>query len=201
MARKPIHETATARRAATRDAAWPIIRAYGRPFSFKELLYATSMHEKSVRDYLKDLIRAGFIVQTGYKYALAKDNGLESPRINREGEVVASSTKSEAIWRAARILGEFDARDILAALSGLEVPATLAYVKDYLNNLHKARYLTIARESHPHRKAQFRFVSARYTGPKPPKVQRSSAVFDANLNRVVWQGDFIDTEELTHDYL
>lgn len=201
MARRPINETALSRRAATRDAVWPIIRAFDRPFLFKELLKQTDMHDKSIRDYLKDLMRAGFVVRTGHKYTLVKDNGRESPRINRAGEVVAVSTKSEAIWRAARILGEFDALDIMAALSGLEVPATLSYVKDYLNNLHKARYLTLSCKSTPGRKARYRFVPARYTGPKPPKVQRSSAVFDANLNRVVWQGDFINTEELTHDYL
>ncbi|MHB9021334.1 MAG: hypothetical protein ACYC3A_05865 [Halothiobacillus sp.] len=194
MAQKPINQAALSRRAATRDAVWPLIRAFDRPFAFKALLQKTDMHESSVRDYLKALIKAGFVAQNGYKYELVKDNGQHAPRINSQGEVVVESTKSEAIWRAARILGSFTTTDIMAALTGLEVPTSTAYVQDYLANLCKARYIVLASEGKPGKKARYRFVPARYTGPKPPKVQRNTAVFDANLNKVMWQSGFIEVD-------
>jgi hypothetical protein len=41
--------------------------------------------------------------------------------------------------------------------------------------------------------ARFRFNPARNTGPRPPMIQRTKAVYDPNLGQVVWQ------EEPDHD--
>ena len=195
MAQQPIHQAVLSRRAATREQVWPIIRSFdGCFFAFKQLLWETDMHETSVRAYLQLLIKAGFIEQSGYRYRLVKDNGIEAPRINSQGEVVTASSKSEAIWRSARILGEFDTRDIMTALTALEIPVSPAYVSDYLINLHKAGYIATIKESQPGKKARYRFVASRYSGPKPPKVQRSTAIFDANLQKVVWQSGLMDTD-------
>lgn len=194
MAQRPISQAVLARRAITRDAVWPIIRAFEGKFVFKQLLLKTDMHATSVREYLKLLVKAGFVSRSGNYYQLIKDNGREAPRINSSGQVVIESTKSEAIWRAVRILGEFDVTEIIIALTSLEVPTTPGYVKDYLTNLCKARYIVMSSEGAPGKKARYRFVESRYTGPKPPKIQRNTAIFDANLNKVVWQSGFVEID-------
>lgn len=196
MSQKPLGQTALSRRAATREAVWPIIRAFnGEQFVFKKLLQQTDMHESSVREYLNLLIKAGFIERDGYSYRLIKDNGREAPRINKAGEIVVESSKSEAIWRSARILGEFDELDIQTALTGLDVPASLAYIKDYLANLARAHYISVVKKGRSGRKTRYRFIQMRYTGPKPPKIQRNSAVFDANIKQIVWQSGFVDLDD------
>jgi hypothetical protein len=72
------------------------------------------------------------------------------------------------------------------------VPGT---AQDYLNQLALAGYLIEikkgqAQGTHPTR---FRFNPARNTGPRPPMIQRTKAVYDPNLGQVVWQ------EEPDHD--
>jgi hypothetical protein len=41
---------------------------------------------------------------------------------------------------------------------------------------------------------RYRFLAARYSGPKPPMIQRIKAVYDPNRSEVVWS-----SLEVKHD--
>lgn len=189
-------------RAATRDAVWPLIRAFGRPFRFKELWAKTSMHESSVREYLALLVRAGLVQRDGHSYRLVRDVGIDAPFIAADGRLMQRQTKTEAIWRAARILGEFNSQDIANALKALEITTARSGITDYLGNLRRSGYLALVKPAGNAQGAwaRYRFISARYTGPKPPQVQRSTAIYDPNTQRIVWQSPLTPDadEEVLH---
>lgn len=184
MTRVPIDQTRRSKVPRDRDAMWAWIREH-REFHQLDLYGDSCMNKRSVRQFLISLTNAGILEQNGQTFTLIRDVGKEAPRVRMDGSIVPP-TKSERIWRSIRILSQFDARDVLMAANNEEDPITEAYVRDYLRNLKKAGYLSVVRKGDPHRLEKYALVSARYSGPKPPMVQRTTQIFDPNLNKVVW---------------
>ncbi|MBL8396630.1 MAG: hypothetical protein JNL84_00585 [Candidatus Accumulibacter sp.] len=152
-----------------------------------------------VRDYRYGLVAAGIldIVTPAVSrrqpavYRLAKDEGIEAPRVRRDGQRVTQGRATEQMWRALRMLsGSVNARELAAHAATANIPVSEVAARDYLHVLCRAGYL---RCTHPGKgigkggiQARYRLRPDRNTGPRPPMVCRTQAVYDPNVGKVVW---------------
>lgn len=187
MGRKPVD---TLCRLETRDALWAAIRAFGRPFTARELQLETRCTIGQAGEYLKGLCAAKIVAVDGLTpgrgfikaarlFRLVKDVGPVAPRVRRDGTPVTQGRGREQMWKAMRVLGRFTVRDLVVSATLEEHAVALAEAQTYCHYLHKAGYLTRAGET-------YQCVRQRYSGPRPPMIQRVKQVFDPNLGRVVW---------------
>lgn len=179
-----------------RQHIWEAIRAINA--SPKELTtYAvarkSNQDDQTVRGYFRDMEKAGIVSKVrnvgrfDAEWELLKDEGVEAPRITRNGKVSKYAAGAENVWRALRILGEFTAAEasVAASVNGVSISEFGAHV--YLSGLAKAGYVT-RRGGTPGVKTRFSLVPSRYTGPKHPIYQRDfHQVYDPNLDQVVWR--------------
>jgi hypothetical protein len=204
MANKPIDKR---RPDEKREAAWAAIREL-KEFTVRDVWYRTRLSKSTVQDYLQGLTAAGILRVTDTRaadfgarakvYALVRDVGMEAPRVRRDGTAVTQGLGREQMWRTMRILGEFSVRDLAVNASTEECQVAEKDAKDYSHFLAKAGYLVVTRPGKGIGKGgvqtRYRFIQQRFTGPKPPKIQRIKAVYDPNLQQVVWS-----SREVKHD--
>jgi hypothetical protein len=169
-----------------RPAIWKAIRAL-REFNLDGLLRRCRCNDKTVRDYLSGLTIAGYLTRQqigGLRvWTLVRDPGLEPPALDRTGRVMAAASGRDQMWRAMQMRREFLAEELTFDTDPPVAPAT---ARDYCKCLYKAGYLTIAQ---PSRKSggrtRYRLPDSRITGPLPPQIMRSKAIYDPNLEAVV----------------
>lgn len=193
--RKPIHLEQQGGK-GNRQRIWEAIRARRDGFTAEELVSVTGTDLAAARSYLQGLLKAEVIGYQDAEYRdqasaqfinrslrLLKDNGSEAPAIRRDGATHRAGMGTEAMWRTLRILGEATAEE-LATMASAAVPTTTQTAKSYLKWLVKAGYVQQSRSQG--RVARYRMIPAKYTGPRPPMIQRTKAVYDPNLGQVVW---------------
>ncbi len=184
----------------TRQRMWEAIRARRAGFTRLDIAVAAGLELPTTRKYLESLLKAGFIggppPRPGQTktYTLLRDNGLEAPRLTRDGQPLPP-TAQELMWRTLRILGDFDCHDLVSHATTPEVAVALTAAQDYLKHLHHAGYVTVVTKAGPQQLSRYRLIPSKYTGPRPPMVLRTKAVFDPNLDSFVWH------EEVDHDDL
>jgi len=182
MSRRPVDQISALQ---TREALWEAIRKFQGPFTSRQLRNETRCTVSQVSEYLKGLTAAGILTKersrsTGqpHRYELANDVGVEAPRVRRDGSVVTQGRGREQMWETMRAMVRFSARDLHVFASTDEHSVALSEAAAYCNTLHQAGYLSKDREF---------YTLHRRTGPKPPMIQRTKAVFDPNLGEVVWR--------------
>ncbi|MFP4900678.1 hypothetical protein ACLFKT_16225 [Paraburkholderia sp. BR14261] len=160
-----------------------------------------------MRSYLQALQHGGFIVPISEQkapgdekhYRLARDAGVEAPRLDRQGRPVVQSRGNENMWRTMRIMGEFSPTELAVRASTAETEVAEATAKAYVKYLANAGYLNLVDPGHPFikgkgaKQARYRLAAGKYTGPRPPMIQRTKSVYDPNLGKIMWQ------EEPDHD--
>ncbi|MEJ1381371.1 MAG: hypothetical protein RPT95_10460 [Candidatus Sedimenticola sp. (ex Thyasira tokunagai)] len=196
MARDPIHLEAAGPR-NNRQAMWEVIRKIGKEGKLVtvrdvrgELPGSTGLHK--VRDYMTGLAKAGYLKMQPQKkvgelaqYELTRDTGIDAPRVRKDGTEVTQGKGREQLWRTMRILSSFDARELIHTAS---VKIQLSVAKEYVRYLHKAGYLVqTTKAKNGGGLARYRLLPSKYTGPKPPMIQRIKQVYDPNLGEVVWR--------------
>lgn len=199
MARKPVSTYAVG--IGPRQRIWDAIRLLDRrsdmPFTEGDILAATmvvdgTIEASAIRDYRRCLVAAGILKQVGKPasryveatYRLVKDEGLEAPRVRKDGTRVTQGMAQEQMWRTLRMAkGDINGRELAAHASTKSVPVAESAARDYLKHLNAAGYLA-ATQAHYGTRTRYRLT--RNTGPRPPMVQRTDAVFDPNLGEVVW---------------
>lgn len=212
MARKPIHLTAANGYLETRDVVWAVIRALAPrgDFSVSDIEGACHselgrrVNERTIRTYVYSLEKAGYLARVeaterdakgrwpAARWHLAQDTGVEAPRLRKDGSPVTQGAVREQMWRTMRVLGEFTPSDLAVHASTEEHPVTLNDTKEYCRYLALAGYLRVASRGKPGNRGgggeltRYRFLTPRYTGPKPPMIQRTKRVFDPNRGTVVW---------------
>lgn len=142
----------------------------------------------------EEVIGKGGAAAYAHWYVLDKDCGVEAPRLRQDGSEVTIGRAQEQMWRALRMLkGDINSVELAAHASTAEIPVATAAAKFYLFALNRAGYLEVteacckrATATKRAKPARYRLKASRNTGPKPPMLCRTSAVFDANENRVVW---------------
>lgn len=190
---------------STQDVIWKVVRelAKSKPeFSIDDVARLMSnkgceeVNDETIKSYFYRLVKGGFLATDGTAaqgrktrgyFRLIKDSGTETPRLTKAGEPVKQGRGREHLWRTIRVLGEFNYRELAAAASTVDVTVKESEAKDYVLHLKKAGYLVeVSASSRRGRLARYRLVPARYTGPKPPMIQRIKQIFDPNLGEVVW---------------
>lgn len=207
MARRPAHlERAGA--LTPRDRIWAAIRALCqiRPgvahvqFSGAEVSMLSEIHVDTVMTYISGLIKAGFVSvalegrpaakrprREFFLLNLARDVGVEAPRVNKDGKPVTAGLANGQMWLTLRVLKDFNADELALAASTPEQPISIEAAVAYVAALKRGRYLAVTALSKPGTKARFRFIRARNTGPRAPLIQRDRSVMDANTGEVVWR--------------
>lgn len=198
MARQPINEISALQ---TREALWAVIRTVGRPFTATEVRHQTRCSAGQVGEYLKGLLAAGILALdydakapgnppgTAHRYTLARDMGVDAPRVRRDGSLVTQGSGRDNMWQTMRALKRFTAFDLHLFAATDDHPIALNEAEYYCRFLALAGYLVKAAGS-------YRLVMVH--GPKPPMIQRVKAVYDPNLGRVVWTQGLDRTEEADH---
>jgi predicted ArsR family transcriptional regulator len=195
MARQAVHLKA-AGALTGRPAIWAAIRDL-RIFTVADLAERTGVPAPTCKGYVQDLTAAQYLAveeelpasgrsRRRFRYRLERDTGVEAPRVRRDGSEATGGRAQENLWRTARILGEFTVRELAANASTDETPISDSTAENYAVYLHRAGYLVAAERRANGSAVRYRFIPNRYTGPKPPIVQRIRQVWDANTGHVVW---------------
>lgn len=137
----------------------------------------------TVTSYLKALVAAGIVERDGDGpvYILIKDEGVEAPRVRRDGSRVTAGLAQEQMWRTLRMRGGVaNARVLAMFASTRDVPIPERTAQRYLQALQTAGYTASVGTM------RYKLRHAWNTGPKPPMVCKLKVVFDPNLREVVW---------------
>ncbi len=180
-------------RSLGREAIWAAIREL-REFTIFDLAGMADVLEKTVKDYLDGLRRAGFVENVGSirsfgggagraLYRLIHDPGVDAPRVRRDGTILPEAGR-DRLWRCMRILRDFSITDLVVQASLPEAPVAAGEAEFYCLYLARAGYLV---ELEPNRRYQF--LPSAYTGPRAPMIRRVREVVDANTGEVRWTGD------------
>lgn len=196
MPRKPAHLT-PAGAPTSRDLLWVEMRRRRR-FTMAEIADKVGVERETAKDFFHGLAAAGYLVPDGEEpapgvhpnkygsrtiYVLARDCGVDAPRVRRDGTEFPASGR-ERMWRTMRAMGEFSARDLAAHASAGGAQVAVAEADTYCKYLRRAGYLRVSGSG---QEARFRFIPSRYTGPRPPMIQRVRRIWDPNLGKVVWE--------------
>ncbi|VAW96553.1 hypothetical protein MNBD_GAMMA20-2015 [hydrothermal vent metagenome] len=195
--------------ATHRDAIWAVIRDL-HEFSVSEIEDKTRISHGSIKTYILGLTKAGYLKRTEHhhrakvdnrfvanRWQLIKDIGVDAPRITRDGKRITQGLSRENMWHAMRILRDFSSKDLAAQASTDDVIIKHADAKNYIKYLHKAGYLIIVIPAKLGTQTRYRMPASRYTGPRPPMIQRTKQVFDPNTGKVVWPKQ---RDETKHDH-
>ena len=202
--RKPVHLDRVGGK-GPRQRMWEEIRHRRTGFTNADISVATNINTDTVYEYLGLLHRAGFIAAQGgipqglcqeVSYQLARDEGVEAPRLDKRGQPVQQGQGTETLWRTMRMLREFSWTDLAAHAEMAAVSLTTYSIKDYLKHLNNAGYLTTLTPARTgggkntpatYCLASRNRITGKPPGPRPPMVQRTKQIYDPNHDLVVWQ--------------
>ncbi|MDR3323857.1 MAG: hypothetical protein LBS89_06605 [Zoogloeaceae bacterium] len=152
----------------------------------------------TIRAYLRALEKAGIVTPLLLKTAkkplalwrLEKDEGIDAPRVKKDGSRITMGARQEQIWRTLRILNRpLTLAELAAHASTDAAPVSQNTAQKYLTALEAAGF--VAEEAsgrqageRPAKGKRARLVPTyrllRFGLPKPPIVCRPLAVFDPN---------------------
>jgi len=199
MPMKPAH-IALAGGKGFRQRLWDRIRQIDGDFRLVDIVQGSESNA-TARNYLVGLERGGYLelveenprtnrLCAHKRWRLVRDIGAEAPRVRQDGSPVVMGLAQEQMWRTLRTLkGDTNARELAAYASTEAVSVSLAAAVSYLHHLHLANYLKCTvdgKASAGRRGMQVRYRLISNTGPRPPMVQRTDALYDPNLDAVVW---------------
>lgn len=184
-----------------RQRVWEAIRGFAGTgdgtFAADVLSRAAKVEMDSVREYLKALTAAGYVTITNPNattpggrllkniFILTRDNGVEAPRVRRDGSPVTQGRGTEAMWAAMTALDAFN-HWLIAEIAQAK-PATAAA---YCLALGKAGYLQVATPGKGKGKGGVATVwtvaPAHRQKPRAPMITRLKAVYDPNIHEIVW---------------
>ena len=189
--RKPAHKELI-RGKSNRQRMWEAMRENVEGFTGYQIARRAGVHDATVRSYIQSLEKAGYLERIAgadhfeeQTLRLIKDIGTEAPAVTRQGKISTAGQGNEAMWRTLRILGRLSARQ-LAEHASVSVTVSIWSARSYLKWLTRAGYVELLAEKPGDKNAQYLLLSNRYTGPRPPMVQRSGKLYDPNLGKVVF---------------
>jgi hypothetical protein len=212
MSRKPITEYVGGK--GPRQQIWEHIRAMGEEdkiFSAAGISREIKVETDAVRDYLNCLLAAKIVhVINAHEgrgkerlYFLDRDEGIEAPRVRKDGTRVTQGLAQEQMWRTLRLLsGDTCGRELAAHASTPTIPVSEVAAQHYLLMLNQAGYLNCTKEGRglgfkgAGIQARYRLKPGRNTGPRPPMVCRAKVVYDPNEDKVVWAPPVSDEDAI-----
>lgn len=195
MPRNPVHLT-PAGCPTSRDVLWAEARKL-KTFTIADLAKAARVKHGTAHEYVRGLVAAGYLELQGKAqapdascsrfqrnlYRLVHDCGIEAPRVRRDGSELPASGR-ERMWRTMRVLGDFTVHDLVIHASAGGPAVAHQEAETYCRWLARAGYL---RASGKGEAVRFRFIKTRYSGPRPPMIQRVHRLWDPNLGKVVYE--------------
>ena len=201
MSRKPI--TTYAGGKGPRQLIWDAIRAErGKEWTRYHISRVADVKDGTVATYVLSLEKAGIVEVSRREkassvaaicfYRLAKDEGIEAPRVRRDGLRVTMGMAQEQMWRTLRMLNaDINTWELVAYASTPAIPVATVSANDYLQMLHAAGYLVCTAEGHGTGnggvQSRYRLKPSRNTGPRPPMICRTRVVYDPNEDKIVYQ--------------
>lgn len=187
-----------------RQVVWETIRAQVAPWTDRDIVLsravvAARIDVDTVREYRRALLAAGIVrvVTKAPKfsastYELVVDEGLNHPRLRQDGSRVTQGLGNEQMWRALRVLpGDISAPELAITSSTTAVTVVASTARAYLGWLHRAGYVEQTVAGHGVGaggiSARYRLRPEKNTGPRPPMITAVRAVYDSNLEAIVWQ--------------
>jgi len=195
----------------SRQRAWEAMRKSAGPFTCFQIARKAKVDDETLFTYLISLERGGFVecakvegkaIQKHALWTIVRDNGIEAPRVTREGKLVTQGLGTEAMWRSMRIIGEFNTTELAAHAEAAGVTVSQETAKTYIGALYGAGYLIRVAEAYSRGfgkgnvQARYRMAPGKYTGPRPPMIQRTKQVYDPNLGQVVWKEEPKNDDDL-----
>ncbi|MFZ2269077.1 MAG: hypothetical protein WAV95_15990 [Azonexus sp.] len=212
MPRKPISTYVGGK--GPRQLVWDAIRKQASgEWTTYQIARASGVTDNTVTTYLQALVKAGIValvrsvklsnVASEKWFRLALDEGIEAPRLRRDGTRVTQGLAQEQMWRSLRLLAtDMNARELAAHATTDAVPVTESAAEHYLAALNSADYLVITRKGQGLGKAgkgipeRYRLNPARNTGPRPPMVCKLKVVYDPNEAKVVYAPAVTDEDAI-----
>lgn len=181
-----------------RQRIWESIRVLAQGFSVNDIARRSGQSPQSINRYVKALIQAG-LVQLVFEptaprgrdskvYALLRDEGVDHPRLNPQGQRTYAHLATENIWRSIRILkGDLTLSDLFQTASVGSAALNPSKVRQYVFALVEAGYLE-RRHNGPQSPDTYSLVRGRNTGPRPPEIRQidSLQIYDPNLSKLVY---------------
>lgn len=202
-----------------RQRIWEAIRTHAAgEFTQAQLSEVTRIDFAPVSAYVVALVKAGYLelvreekITSAVKakfYRLAKDCGIEAPRLTKDGKPATKGVITENIWRAMRMAGakDFNSLEIAALASNAKLAVSDETVKSYITALLQSGYLVETKPARHGRtaiRARYRLMpinakTKKAPGPRPPIVQQTKSVYDPNIGAVVWREEI--NQEALNDY-
>lgn len=184
---------------SARQRVWEAIRSlsdrHDGTFIVDDLSRQSKVELPIVREYVRCLHAAGYLTWLGdgqssgrvkSVYSLAKNNGVEAPRVRRDGSPVTQGRGTEAMWGAITALDTFTHVEL--SHIAMVKPATAAH---YCGFLGRAGYLDLVKAGHGTGRggvaSVWRCALEHKHKPRAPMVTRLKAVYDPNVHKIVWQ--------------
>jgi len=200
MGKKPVPLIASGAKSTT-DVMWATIRKL-KTFSSKALLSEINrtlpVKDRTVKLYVDRLLKGHYLTvkavanvsgcRREHVYELINDVGIDTPQLTMDGTPSPQGMAREQLWRAMRIMGDFDAWDLMLAASTERKAIRISVAVEYIKHLYDAGYLAKTTECSrglSPRRARYHFLPSMFSGPKPPQVQQVKQVFDPNLGKVM----------------
>lgn len=196
MSRQPVQIERSGGK-SQRQRVWEAIRRFEHAdparswaFSVDMVSRSSKVEEAPVREYLKSLEAAGYLrhiaaIKEGGRvksfWRLAQDNGVEAPRVRRDGSAVTQGRGTESMWSVMTTIDSFTFH-FLAELAGVK-PATAA---TYCSVLGKAGYLEVLKPGKGGIATVWTVARPHRDKPYAPMITRLKAVYDPNIHQLVW---------------
>ncbi|WP_043062126.1 hypothetical protein [Brucella anthropi] len=164
-----------------------------RDFSARDIYELSNAPQSDINDFMRRLEKAKIIDATGAVDSRGSDlfrviaRQSETPKVRRDGTLVEGVSKQKAMWNYIRMAGPsgFTAQDISVWASTDNNQIALPTAKSYVKFLAKAGYLIELVKGRSGNLGVYRLAPKMNTGPLPPMVLRTKAVFDQNQHEIV----------------
>jgi len=174
------------------DHYWSVIMDFAmhdKPFSVADIFSLSNTTRSDIHDYVQRLLKAELIerVEIGSNGAVAYRALVRqsvAPRVRRDGTIIEEASGQQRMWNVMRSPGSrqgFTAADV--AVWGMTAGRETA--KAYVKMLWQAGYLIRLDKGGPGTLATYRLDPRMDTGPLPPMILRTKAVFDQNRNEIM----------------
>lgn len=176
------------------DAFWQIILAadLAGPWDVKSIDGQSNVDIGTVRDFVRRLVRAGIAEKVGTRPHAGDRNGagifrlvsrpVATPRLDRDGKALAE-THYETLWRAMKMLKEFDAIELARETTQPDREIKAAHAVGYLRALAAVHIVKPVDRARFGQSKRFRLVLN--LGAKAPSVSKALVVFDPNSRTIV----------------
>jgi Mn-dependent DtxR family transcriptional regulator len=160
------------------------------PWMTKDVDGRSNADMASVRDYVKRLLKAGYVrivhpaAGGSATYRIAKPS-REAPRLRRDGSEVAEPLQ-DRLWRAMKLIKTFSSAELAASI---EPAADVVATDSYCKILARAGVLAVAEKGRPRGAKSIYRLRMTDLGPIAPKVLRAKLVYDPNGRQILGEAE------------